>query len=236
MENSKGDNTPKKRKNLINCRFGKLLVIKELEGKRKPCGKPVRVFLCKCDCGNEKSIRMGDLTTGRTTSCGCKTKKHGKRNSRIYVIWRGMKARCFNPKSPSYKNYGGIGVTIDERWLDFEKFYEDMGDPPDGMTLDKDSIVEGNKIYAPGLCKWSTPAEQSVNRRFTTKKSKYVYVSWNKTKNMWQVILPINKNGKKIGTYYTEEDAAKVVCQYFNTNLTSILRENWIPLSKRTTS
>tara|TARA_R110000868_G_C10813277_1_gene758023 strand:- start:138 stop:1127 length:990 start_codon:yes stop_codon:yes gene_type:complete len=223
----------KRKRNLIDCRFGKLLVIKELDGKRKPCGSLSRVFLCKCDCGNEKGIRISDLTTGRTTSCGCKTRKHGKRNSRIYVIWRGMKARCLNPKSPSYKNYGGNGVTIDERWMNFENFYEDMGDPPDRMTLDKDVIVKGNKVYAPGLCKWSTPAEQSVNKMFTTKKSKYVYVSWNKIKEKWQVILPINGKGKKIGTYYTEEDAAKVVCNYFNINLVSILRKNWIPPSKR---
>jgi hypothetical protein len=212
-------------KDLINHRFGLLLVIDELDRVRKPCGKPVRVFLCKCECGNEKSIRMSDLTSGKTISCGCRVRKHGKRNSRAYVIWRGMKARCLNPKATCYNNYGGAGVTIDERWLEFKNFYEDMGDPPDGMTLDKDSIVRGNKIYGPGLCKWSTPAEQSVNRTVSIgKKSKYVYVSWNTAYNRWQVIIK-NKNFE---TFHCEKDAVLFVCNQLNVELNDILRENWI--------
>lgn len=217
-------------KDLINHRFGSLLVINELDRVRKPCGKPVRVFLCQCDCGIKKSIRMSDLTTGKTISCGCRIRKHGKRNSRAYVIWRGMKIRCLNPKATGYHNYGGSGVTIDERWLEFKNFYEDMGDPPDGMTLDKDSIVSGNKIYGPGLCKWSTPAEQSIRKSNTTNRtSKYVYVSWNELYKKWQVIIKNNYMNKNFGTFNSEKDAALFLCEQLKVNLNDILRENWIP-------
>ena len=73
-----------------------------------------------------------------------------------------MLQRCFNPHSKAYLYYGGRGITVCERWLIFENFYADMGDPPPGMSIDR---IDNEGNYEPGNCKWSTASEQVRNRR-----------------------------------------------------------------------
>ena len=73
-----------------------------------------------------------------------------------------MIQRCTDPGHKSYKDYGGRGIKVCERWLTFENFYADMGDPPDGLSIDRKN-VNGN--YEPGNCRWATPEEQASNRR-----------------------------------------------------------------------
>lgn len=72
-----------------------------------------------------------------------------------------MWARCTNPKHISYQSYGALGVTIDERWRDFDAFVEDMGHAPVGMTLDR---RDGNEGYSAANCRWVSPKEQARNR------------------------------------------------------------------------
>lgn len=88
---------------------------------------------------------------------------HGMRNTRTYVIWRGMKARCTNPKVASYPTYGGRGVTVCGEWFaSFESFLHDMGQAPAGLSLDRFPNKDGN--YEPGNCRWATWREQNGNR------------------------------------------------------------------------
>lgn len=86
----------------------------------------------------------------------------GKTKSPTYHSWASMRQRCGNPNHRSYGNYGGLGVTVCERWNDFANFLEDMGERPEGMTIDRID-VEGH--YEPGNCKWSTKSEQELNKR-----------------------------------------------------------------------
>src|SRR5436309_1877292 len=88
---------------------------------------------------------------------------HGKWKSKEWNSWDHMRRRCNNPKDPKYDDYGGRGITICERWTTFQNFYDDMGDcPSKSHSLDR---IDNEGHYEPGNCKWSTPKEQSNNRR-----------------------------------------------------------------------
>src|SRR5262249_12976978 len=87
---------------------------------------------------------------------------HGLSRSRAYKCWEHMKQRCFNPHTDSYPDYGGRGITICARWLRFENFYVDMGDPPPGMSLDR---INPNGNYTPENCRWASWSVQNFNRR-----------------------------------------------------------------------
>ena len=81
-----------------------------------------------------------------------------------HYIWRSMVARCTNPAQQSYKYYGARGITVCERWMQYENFLADMGEPTKGMSLDR---VDNDKGYAPDNCRWATASEQQKNKRTT---------------------------------------------------------------------
>ena len=148
-------------------RYGRLIALCRTK-------KPVRnwYWLCYCDCGNIVEIRVGNLQSGTTNSCGClnaETRyKHGhsrcnKEFSPTYVSWACMKQRCLNPKNIGYYLYGGRGIPICESWKsDFLNFLADMGERPFGKTLDR---IDNNGNYTLDNCAWATPLEQIHNRR-----------------------------------------------------------------------
>ena len=86
---------------------------------------------------------------------------HGMRNSREYKIWAGMKYRCLNSNAVNFKNYGGRGITVCDKWMTFEGFFEDMGSA-NGMCLDR---IDNDRGYSKENCRWVTPGENSRNRR-----------------------------------------------------------------------
>lgn len=91
---------------------------------------------------------------------------HGLSKTHAYRSWACMLQRCTNSKNTHFKYYGGRGITVCESWKSFENFYSDMGDRPEGMSLDR---IDSNKGYYADNCRWSTNKEQQRNRRDTRK-------------------------------------------------------------------
>lgn len=89
-------------------------------------------------------------------------RRHGQFGTRTYNIWGKMIQRCLNPKSSNYQHYGGRGILVCERWLDFENFYADMGKAPASLSLDR---IDNEKGYSPDNCRWATGKEQCRNTR-----------------------------------------------------------------------
>lgn len=128
------------------------------------------VWDCLCDCGNTINVKSTRLRKGVTRSCGCIRREraiyqnttHGMSKTKIYMTWATMINRCANETHTSWKYYGARGITVYDRWKTFENFYEDMGDVPEGKTLDR---IDPDGHYEPANCRWATWSEQRLNQR-----------------------------------------------------------------------
>lgn len=189
---------PRKLIDLTGEKFGRLTVIKKagVTERNRP------IWECLCDCGSTSNAIQGHLRSGLRVSCGCARKagnqinkkkpRHGHcingGNSRTYRIWSGMIARCTNAKMQSWKYYGGMGIKVCDRWRIFENFLSDMGEAPDGLSIDRIK-VKGN--YEPSNCRWATDIEQHNNRN----DSHYLTHNWQTlTISEWARITGLNKH------------------------------------------
>src|SRR5882757_3130190 len=161
--------------NLIGQRFTRLVVI-----AREPNDNTGNtMWKCLCDCGKTITASAQNLKHKRTQSCGCLHRdrmessagpgnwnyKHGQSSykklaSRAYKSWESAIRRCHNPRDKDYYRYGAKGIVVCDRWKNsFEDFFQDMGERPANMTLDRFPNKVGN--YEPGNCRWADPQMQA---------------------------------------------------------------------------
>lgn len=110
--------------------------------------------------GHSCSDTVRRVTAQRSTTHG-----HAPRRNQTstYRCWAAMMRRCSNPHTKDYPEYGGRGIAVCDHWRQFEQFLSDMGERPDGLSIDRFPNNDGN--YEPGNCRWATPTEQARNRR-----------------------------------------------------------------------
>ncbi|BAZ71379.1 hypothetical protein NIES4106_61760 (plasmid) [Fischerella sp. NIES-4106] len=195
--------------------FGKLTVKGISHRHKHPSNCISIVWDCFCECGNTVKVFGKDLKKGNTLSCGCfkltHGLKHGLTNTPTYRCWSDIKTRCSNSKSRNYSNYGGRGITICDRWLSFENFLTDMGEVPNGYSIER---IDNSKGYCPNNCKWASKSEQSINRRKqkdTT--SRFKGVSLDKGSNRWNTQIVQNYQIYRLGSFDSEVEAAKAYDQ-----------------------
>lgn len=158
----------------IGKRYGKLTILgyKDINAKWNDL-----MALCRCDCGNEKYIRLNKVRTGWTQSCGCLHReitsqmhyKHGGSKERLYNVWDNIKARCYNPNNTEYQNYGGRGIGLCKEWMEYSNFrtwayangYDEEA-PYSQCTIDR---IDVNGNYEPSNCRWVDCETQCNNKR-----------------------------------------------------------------------
>jgi hypothetical protein len=189
--------------NLNGQTFTYLTVLSEVEERRND-----KIFWnCLCKCGKQLQVTTQALKFGGTKSCGCykaeitgiRNSTHGKTSTKTYVSWAAMKQRCYYTSHIDYPRYGGRGIKISKLWLDdYQNFLDDMGEVPEGHTLDR---IDPDSDYSKENCRWLDKSLQSRNTRRQRRQG--VGITWHS--NRFEVRL----GGLYISSHKLYEDALK---------------------------
>lgn len=131
---------------------------------------------------------------------------HGMSGTPIYCMWKNMRQRCKNKKHAAYFWYGKKGISVCDRWEKFENFLEDMGERPEGMSIDR---VDSNSDYKPSNCLWATRKQQEVRKGMRADNtSGYRGVSWCKRAKKWKPYIMAFGSSHGLGSFNSPEEAS----------------------------
>lgn len=150
----------------IGDKVEKLTLIKEVEKLKLPCGQFNRAFLCKCDCGNLKVIRLVHLKNKRIKSCGCIPTGHKRNGTDILKkVWRQMKRRCESSEYV-YRHYADKNIFVCDEWQNYHNFkiWSLINGYKKGLHIDR---IDNTKGYSPDNCRWVTVIENMNNKKDT---------------------------------------------------------------------
>lgn len=174
----------------VGHRYHRLAVIERAKNAENPKDTNAR-WLCKCDCGNMIIAYGNDLKREKVKSCGCynaeRILKHGKSGTKAYRTWKHIHQRCYNEKSNAFKNYGARGIAVSDEWKCFDRFFEDMGNPPKGYSIER---VDNNKGYSKENCIWAENYKIQLNN---TRNNVFLeFKGLSKTISQWSEYLNVN--------------------------------------------
>lgn len=213
------------RYDLRGKKIGRLTVL-DFDHKGGKTGRTY-YYKCICDCGNEVIKTSKYLMEERSPhkSCGCWRKElsitattthgHGNRKNPTYKAWIELKLRCGSPNNHAYKDYGGRGIKVCDRWLNsFESFLTDMGERP-GKEYSIDRI-DVNGDYCPENCRWATRKEQCNNRRtninITYNGKTQTLMQWCEELGLsYQNVRPVIRKSGRTLDYIIKHNMCKIV-------------------------
>lgn len=205
----------KRTQTLVGRRFGRW----EVRSEALPDPTNRQQFICFCDCGNIRVVRRGNLLKGISQSCGCLNRQHiheqrfqHGRNTKdsTYRAWLAMRWRCRKEPWEKYHRYAGRGIRVCKRWNDFRNFLSDMGERPQGLSLDR---IDNDGNYEPGNCRWATH-EQQVNNHSHDTHNPCKGVSWDKSRNRWLAFTSVDGKFKNLGRFSDQEAAVHAVASF----------------------
>lgn len=192
---------------LTGQRFSRLVV--DFRESTSPHGEIK--WSCTCDCGNTCITFGNNLRKGHSRSCGCLhvdvVSGHGYNGSRTHNSWEACINRCYRESCVSYQYYGGRGITVCDRWREpapqgFLNFLEDMGERPEGKTLNR---VNGATQYSKETCAWATYSHQSYDKAYlrSDNSSGITGVGWYSAGSKWYARISYNRKDIHLG--YTKD-------------------------------
>ena len=177
-----------------------------------------RYGLYKCGhCGEEFKAKTTRIKSGVIKSCGCLVGEyHGMKKHRFYATYRNMMKRCYTKSDPSYKNYGGRGISVCEEWQDIIKFVA-WADSTyiEGYTLDR---IDNAGNYEPSNCRWADATTQAINQRMMKNNTTGYVGVYLARDNRWESRLTFNKVDIFLGRFNTIEEAAQARDNYIIEN------------------